>query len=817
MKLDNFFKIIIEASQPRGDLFRAEALRAICRLGQERFETSPYTISGCESISLGTLVALMQNTTCLSLTEADVKSALSTIRMCVPFWKNTTVITQCISTGCPDVPAQCIHYGEIPAILYVFTDQNFFGDGPNNERVSYSFLLVFVARKNWVSFYTDSLNGPPFDDGIIRIAGVESRIKFKLFTRYVNTGIVYFVLAAGLIFLIMCLYLKSILITLATILSILFSVMFAYFLYFVIFQFPFFPFVNTLAILIVVAIGADDVFIFCDTWNQLKHTHPDESAESLMHKTMMHAGLSIFVTSFTTATAFAVNLVSNITAIRCFGAFASTCILCNFLLMVTWIPAAVVIIKTREYQNIVKPKCGQWIDKVSSYLQPVPDFIFHRALPFVVDKAYFILIPLFLLLGIGGVFITLVHPKLVIPTTAAFQLFTENHPFERFDSLVFNNEFRFTRILTQADSLMTFMWGVQPTDNGNHLDPFDNGHIILDPSFNLTSSWTWMRDFCIALKNSSLIFREDKAKQCLLEAFEKHIRSPCRLFRDRRCCRYYGVLPAGLFQKCFLSFIVESNYTFKDALGLPYFNSNNEVVAYRFSVHSSQKFSTSHAAAEKFYQNMSTFWDQQMATAPNEVKGGWFVSGFSLYDLQNALSTGTIKAIMLSLGSALVVMLFTSRNIFLTLFAIVTITLAIFSTVGSLVLLDWKLGILEAIVITASAGLPIDFAIHYAVAYRHAATPDRQSRVRHALVSVGSPVAMAAITTFVAGAAILPADLLAYQQLAVFLMLIMLNSWAFATLFFLPVCRLMGPHGDLGRIPSPIAYIKKLIPERIKT
>lgn len=45
----------------------------------------------------------------------------------------------------------------------------------------------------------------------------------------------------------------------------------------------------------------------------------DDSLPELMAKTLKHSALSMFVTSFTTAAAFFVSYLSNITAIRCFG------------------------------------------------------------------------------------------------------------------------------------------------------------------------------------------------------------------------------------------------------------------------------------------------------------------------------------------------------------------------------------------------------------------------------------------------------------------------------------------------------------------
>ena len=48
-------------------------------------------------------------------------------------------------------------------------------------------------------------------------------------------------------------------------------------------------------------------------------------------------------TSLTTAAAFFANAVSHITCVRCFGIFAGLVVLCDYVLMISWLPAVVVL------------------------------------------------------------------------------------------------------------------------------------------------------------------------------------------------------------------------------------------------------------------------------------------------------------------------------------------------------------------------------------------------------------------------------------------------------------------------------------------
>jgi predicted RND superfamily exporter protein len=71
-------------------------------------------------------------------------------------------------------------------------------------------------------------------------------------------------------------------------------------------------------LLFTAGIGADDAFIFCKVWQCAKAEKNSGSLVKLVHDTLRHAMMSMFVTSLTTAAAFYASFVSSITAIGCF-------------------------------------------------------------------------------------------------------------------------------------------------------------------------------------------------------------------------------------------------------------------------------------------------------------------------------------------------------------------------------------------------------------------------------------------------------------------------------------------------------------------
>jgi len=94
----------------------------------------------------------------------------------------------------------------------------------------------------------------------------------------------------------------------------------------------------------------------------------------------------------------------------------------------------------------------------------------------------------------------------------------------------------------------------------------------------------------------------------------------------------------------------------------------------------------------------------QLQNAPKGMRGGWFVSNFEFYELQRTLYEGTIWAMAISLTLALIVLAFVTLNPLISLYAIVTIGSAIIVTIAILILLGWKLDVLESIAVSTAIG-----------------------------------------------------------------------------------------------------------------
>lgn len=78
---------------------------------------------------------------------------------------------------------------------------------------------------------------------------------------------------------------------------------------------------------------------------------------------------------------------------------------------------------------------------------------------------------------------------------------------------------------------------------------------------------------------------------------------------------------------------------------------------------SNVSYSLSYADMHQFYRQVEEWMQNQLLTAPDSMKGGWFISDLAFYDVQHSLSEGTVSAIALAMAIALVVLVCATGNL----------------------------------------------------------------------------------------------------------------------------------------------------------
>ena len=793
-------KVVFETYNEQ-NLMTAKNLKAICRLENKIIRSFPSFVHHCHrdnktgnccpSWSVGNYIAALRGKgSCFEINETDVTKISGLLQKCSKYYHSGALTGDCWDFAknkkamgqCRNVEKACTRYNIVYNILHYLTDKNFLSQGTNSSPfLRYSLVLVPTDAEE--SFQVDvykSILAHKVSDGDVVLTGFEfSELKFAIFNERL-LGDLYLAAAAMLfIVTILWVYTRSLLITSLVGLIVVSALIIAYFIYTVVLGLKFFPFLNILTLVFLVGIGADDAFVYMDVWNQATREHRDQRTcsttdddtthdlISITADTMKHASLSMFVTSFTTASAFFASLTSEITSIRLFGLYSGIAILCTLLLMVTWFPAAVIIDQTllsrysscaTKLKNVLF-KSSNGSQKILARLIKFHQSFFNDFLPALVIKLRYFWVAFFFILAAGGIVVATYWPGLQLPSSKDFQMFHESHVLEKY-SLRLKKNFHFETSMVESRFPINLIWGIKAMDNGDQFNPDDPGFLTWDEGFDMTTSQAqiWILKLINHLKKQPFFAKDQKqlSEKCFIEEFFTRMRMNCTE-ENKPCCRDSSFpYTSSVFSKCLLQMQCDSISEFQHSShsitdGAPLFDANGTLRAISLKFESAVPFSWSYDPADHFWKQTENWATSEFVEAP-ESANGWFISQLKYYDLQRSLSKGTFYSMGISLAMAFSVMLLMTRNIFISVFAILTIIGALGVTVGSLVLMGWKLNILESITLSVAVGLSIDFALHYGIAYVLASDKTaRWSRVTFSVSRMGSAITMAAFTTFITG------------------------------------------------------------------
>ncbi|KAI1731727.1 enoyl-(Acyl carrier protein) reductase domain-containing protein [Ditylenchus destructor] len=161
------------------------------------------------------------------------------------------------------------------------------------------------------------------------------------------------------------------------------------------------------------------------------------------------------------------------------------------------------------------------------------------------------------------------------------------------------------------------------------------------------------------------------------------------------------------------------------------------------------------------------------------------------FDLQRSIISDCKQSVIISF---LVVLVFAAVILrFKCVCAMITIASVVIVTAGAVTFLGWEIGVLEGVILVLVVGLSFDYTLHYgaSVADKGCAFHRIQSSVQKSTV----PVAMAALSSVLAGSVMLLAQTHAFYQVAVFLVVSSCVSFLYATFFFLPLLYIFLPTG----------------------
>lgn len=784
----------------------------------------------CPIWSVPNYIALISGkNSCENLTRDDVKNVVNILRKCAGYFHNFTLMASCELDRCR-VPKYCSQFDAVYNLLFYIIDSDAFAPPTFSETfVKNVMIFLPLPTSSTVLPYYMKLQDSSLSYDTLTIPAMDLGLKNTLFDLWIIQDTWLIALGGFFVFICVWIYTKSLLLTLLLFTAIAYSLGVAYFLYVYVFNLEFFPFMNLLVIVVVIGIGADDAFLYVKVWKMVSKQlirdnvvaddngltdikNVSSAGETILvqilEETLKHSVLAIFITALTTAVAFFASYVSYIPAINCFSVFAGTAVLVNFFLMVSWLPVSVFIIDVKLCTNrlIILSTISKALYEIGGDI----NIILNRFIITCIMRLHSCFVVILGAIGVCSIVIVFYYPGLQLPDSKQFQLFQTSHPFEQYD-INYREKFLFERfgrdIGVGSRMPLRWIWGIKPIDNGNHMDPFSKGKLIFDDEFNISNpeSQIWLLEFCAKIKRQSFYQPTlgPLLPNCFIESF--------KMFMSRRCidnldkinrtpCCESSPFPYSkeVFDFCIIK-AMESLYQTPRELFMPgvagpkFIRSTYppRVAAIVVEFESVVPYSMSYTAMDEFFIKIENWTKQELENAPLGMNCGWFLSDLQFYDLQKTLASGTLIALMLSAGLGFMVLMPSTFSIIASFCALLAMIFSSTVTIAILVLSDWKLNVLESVAISTSAGLAVDFSLHYALSFTNA-SGTKSSRVKVAISTSAGPTAAAALTTGFAGIFLLRSNLLPYSQIGTFLALIMSVSWIYATFFLCSMLHIFG-------------------------
>lgn len=784
----------------------------------------------CPPWSVPNYIAMVSGkSSCDNITEEDVNTTISILRNCAEYFHNFSLMASCDLDRCK-VPKYCSQYDAIYNMLFYLIDSSAFSP-PHYSDIFVKNAMIFLPlpSSSTVLSYYMKLQKIDLKYESVTVSAMDFGLKNALFDLWIIEDAWLVGLGGIFVFLCVWIYAKSLILTLLLFLAITYSLGISYFFYIYVFNLEFFPFMNLLVIVVVIGIGADDAFLYVKVWNTVSkqlvgdnvpqdgltnikniHSAGETMLVQILEETLRHTLLTIFITTMTTAFAFLASYVSYIPAINCFSVFAGTSVIINFVLMITWLPASVFVLEVKLCQ--VRITVFDFKHKRLNNMLEDLRVIFGRFIMTCVTKLQIVFVTVFGAIGIYSIVVVFYSPGLKLPDSRQFQLFQSSHPFEVYD-INYRDKFLFERFSSDLDAgskmPLRWIWGVRAIDNGNHMNPSSTGELVLDESFTMSdpNSQLWLLRFCARLKAQPFYQQMlgPLLPNCFIESFKMYMSRKCvdRIDNiDRTPCCEESRFPfkKEIFDLCIIK-AIESLYQtsreiFIPGVAGPKFLKTSKppkIVAVVVEFESVVPYSMSYAAMNNFFIHVENWTQNELISAPPGMKCGWFLSDLQFYDLQGTLARGTVIALVLSASLGFVVLLPATLSLIISICALSAMIFSCTVTIAILVLSNWKLNVLESVAISTSAGLAVDFSLHYALSYT-SASGTTSARVKSSLSTSAGPTAAAALTTGFSGIFLLRSHLLPYSQIGTFLALIMSVSWLYATFFLCSLLHIFGTH-----------------------
>jgi len=603
---------------------------------------------------------------------------------------------------------------------------------------------------------------------------------------------------------------------------------------------------------LILGIGADDIFVLWDAFQQAAVFFKDRPNDSEVNRfawALRRARFAMCVTSATTFCGLAAAGVSQIPSISAFGIFGAFVVLFDFLMVISFFAAAVLIHSRyfahwrgpRTALSALSGRCRRRPIAVADVkepsqcedgLRPLEAFFKKRWSPFVSKHRWAILVA-WAIIFVISVAVTL---ALLRPAKEAPQLFRTDYPQQM---MHFQAGKGFIGASSQAKVPVRLVIGINTNDpidrsGTNYQDPDAFGEPIFDTTAAAALAspegqlelWKLCEDARNGAVPGGRLNRDQDG--CIVE-YDEGVRL------ERGACQT-GVT-------CFIDWVKDyriysGNFTndtwhtenlnvplnspgFWDYLdrmkrvrrehGLPdtlpftdsWFTMSGQQVKWAFVSFNSTLDSELMPLGEilPHFDDWEAFTVSHLST----------LSGFQTCQMWSWMATQQelLRSVFSSLAACLLfawaILCIATANWIVASLSLVCILVILFVFAFFITAMGWSMGIFEAVGLIVVAGLSVDYTVHISHSFNECryvdgVKADREARTTHALTEMGISVVSGAATTFLASLFLVPTAFTFYHLFGIFMLVTVVLSLLVALTLLPALLCTFGPkdgHGDL--------------------
>jgi len=624
--------------------------------------------------------------------------------------------------------------------------------------------------------------------------------------------------------------------------QILLSFFSTYTLYRCIFQMTYFGIFNVLSIFIILGIGADDIFVFLDTFSQAgvgieydEGVDEESNYKQQLSNAWRTASKAMLVTSLTTIISFSTNGSSKFPAVYTFGVFSAILVFVNYMSVILFYPSVVMVYERNfKHKNCCGP-IGGCVMRVVHYIfgeEPpsrgkkeiggIEKWFRDHYVPFVIKRKALIVFvsSIFLIVMINEARKLEADPNQpqMFPDDNNYQAFgVKNGNYFARGGGIYNIPVsmafgiprsdpidRSGSVSTNTTDVGTVNWDPQWLEEGSDYGEQMTFISTLAPC--VISICEKVDDPAQKMDNPDLLWLggAEYRSNCMLRDFKEYV-------VNKHNATYWNTIVDGTpnsikgFSEVFLEWFdgpplelyKQYNYFEKVSDKIPVIRLfRNEIkLTHTLFVPFKNGIEVANNWDDWFNSELKKGSCQNVASVQNAFV---YSHAFNYFFLQEELSREAYAGIAYSVIASFFVLSVFTYNWVVGLLATVTILCIIFCVMGFTVLNGWLLGVLESICFVMVPGMAVDFVAHLAESYIHSHKKDRIGRVTDMLVHTGVSVVSGGFSTIIACTFLMFPTITFFSKFGTFILMTILFSLYMALFFFSALLCFIGPQEDVG-------------------